>query len=72
MERPFRVNEHLRIEIFNLFNHSNFAASAARTATGYAETGAGSLWRDSPISCPLIDPVCAQGNDLIFPDSSQC
>lgn len=44
VERPFRVNEHLRIEprgeVFNLFNHANFVGYSGTYGNG-AEAGAG-------------------------------
>jgi hypothetical protein len=66
MERPFRVNEHLCVEVFSLFNHSNSAASAARTAR-LRRDRCGQPLAGLTNQLPLIDPVCAQGNDLIFP-----
>ncbi len=44
MERPFRINEHLRIEprieVFNLLNHPNFAGFSGTYGNG-AAPGAG-------------------------------
>ena len=44
MERPFRVNEHLRIEprieVFNLLNHPNFVGFSGTYGNG-ATPGAG-------------------------------
>ena len=59
MERPFRVNEHLRIEprmeVFNLLNHPNFVGFSGTYGNGSSPgPGFGQPLPESRTSCPLV------------------